>query len=452
VTFFSALEDRVRSTGSALCVGLDPRAATAVDARDRCRALIEATAGVAAAFKPNAAFFEALGPPGIEALVEVVAAVPEEIPVILDAKRGDIASSAAAYAAACFDVIGAGAVTLSPYLGADALAPFLEREDRGVWILAHTSNPGAAAIQGVVTDDGRTIAERVAAAAITWAGPDRLGLVVGATRPGALEAIRAIAPSHWILAPGVGAQGAEPDAIAPGLRDDGRGVLVPVSRAIADAADPASAARDLHDAIAAVRPGPRRVAGVAADLVEAGSVRFGEFTLRSGTVSPVYLDLRRLSGFPAVLRRCAGRYAELLGGLAYDHVGAVPYGAIAIATAVALRTGSSLVWPRPQAKDHGTGATVEGAWRPGERVVLIDDVATSGQSAIEAAGLLREAGLSVGDLVVLVERDPAARSALDAAGIRLHAVTTLDAIVDDLEGSGALEAGVAARVRSLLGR
>jgi len=452
VTFFGALEDRVRSTGSALCVGLDPRVETAAEARDRCRALIAATAPVAAAFKPNAAFFEALGPAGIEALVEVVAGVPDEIPVILDAKRGDIASSAVAYAAACFDVVGAGSVTVSPYLGADAIAPFLERDDTGVWVLAHTSNPGAAEVQGVVTGDGRTIAERVAAAAIGWAGPDRLGLVVGATQVPALEAIRGVAPSHWILAPGVGAQGAPVDAIGAGLREDGLGVLVPVSRAIGDALDPATAARDLHDAIAAVRPRPRHASGVAGDLVRAGSVRFGEFTLRSGVVSPVYLDLRRLPGFPDVLRRCADRYARALDGLSYDHVGAVPYGAIAIATAVALRVGSSLVWPRPQPKDHGTGAVVEGAWEPGERVVLIDDVATSGASAIDAAGLLRDAGLVVEDLVVLVERDPAALDALAAAGIRLHAVTSLGAIVGELEADGRLDADTAARVHAFLAR
>ncbi len=452
MTFFGALEDRVRSAGSALCVGLDPRAATAGEARDRCLALIAATAPVAAAFKANAAFFEALGPAGMEALVAVVAAVPEEIPVILDAKRGDIASSAEAYAAACFDVIGAGAVTVSPYLGADAIAPFLAHDGAGVWVLAQTSNPGAEEIQGIVTEDGATVAERVAAAAVGWAGPDRLGLVVGATRPAALGAIRQVAPEHWILAPGVGAQGALPEAIGAGLREDGLGVLVPVSRAIAGAPDPGSAARDLRDAIAAVRPRPLPAANLAADLLAGGCIRFGEFTLRSGTTSPVYLDLRRLSGDAPRLRRAADAYAAALAGIGYDHLGAVPYGAIAIGTAVALRVGASLVWPRPERKDHGTGAAVEGVWGPGDRVVLVDDVATSGASAIEAAALLREAGLVVEDLVVLVERDPAARAALKAAGIRLHAVTTLAGVVDDLETRGAIRADEAAAVRTFLGR
>jgi len=443
IGFFEALETRSRDVDSLLCVGIDPRAIDAVEARRVSLDLIAATAPVAAAFKANAAHFEAFGPAGIEALIEVVAAVPDEIPVILDAKRGDIASSAAAYAEACFGVIGAGAVTVNPYLGRDAIDPFLAHPGRGVWVLCRTSNPGGVELQDETLDTGDRVYERVARLASGWAGPDRLGLVVGATQPEALAAVRAIAPDHWILAPGVGPQGGEPGGIAGGLRDDRRGVLVPSSRLVGGAADPAAAATDLRDALRKIHPMPTppRTRSLSVDLHDAGCVRFGEFTLRSGVVSPVYVDLRRLSGRAGLLRRVAASYGSVLGGLTFDHVGAVPYGALPIATAVALDRSSSLVWPRRETKEHGTGARVEGVWRAGDRVVLVDDVVTSGSSALEAAASLRAAGLVIEDLVVLIERDRAARPNLAAAGITLHAITTLSQLVDDLGAAGVIDEG-----------
>jgi uridine monophosphate synthetase len=426
--FFARLEERSRSAGSLLCVGLDPRAGSATEALAECRRLIDATAPYAAAFKPNSAFFEALGADGIEVLVEAVSLVPNEIPVILDAKRGDISSTAAAYATAAFDRIGAGSVTVSPYLGEDGVRPFLEHRDAGVWVLCRTSNPGADALQGVATTAGGAVFEEVARQATAWAGPDRLGLVVGATVPEALGAVRAIAPEHWILAPGVGAQLAHPADIACGLRESGGGVLVPVSRAIASAPDPAGAASDLRDALRAVVPEPPPEAGPAlARLLDgAGAVRLGEFTLRSGETSSIYVDLRTLSSHPEALRGVARRLAVLASHIPHDRLGAVPYGALPLATAVALESGRPMIWPRPTPKEHGTGAAVEGAFEAGERLLLVDDVATSGASALEAATRLRDAGLVVSDLIVVVERSPDAAAALASEGITLHRLVTLD--------------------------
>jgi uridine monophosphate synthetase len=436
--FFERLEERCRAAGSLLCVGLDPRTGSAGEARDSMLALIRATAGSAAAFKPNAAFFEALGPDGVEVLAEVIAAVPEEIPVILDAKRGDISSTAEAYARACFDVLGAGSVTLSPYLGRDAIDPFLAHEGRGVWVLCRTSNPSAAAVQDERLEAGHTVAEHVARLAAAWAGPDRLGLVGGATAPEALAAVRARAPEHWILAPGVGAQGGAVASAGAALRPDGLGVLVPVSRAVAEAPDPAAAAAELRDELRRLVPGGPGpgVAGLAAGLHDAGCVAFGEFTLRSGASSPVYVDLRRLSGHPSLLSRAAEAVGGIVRRLEADHLGAVPYGALPLATTAAVHTGTSLVWPRKEAKEHGTGARVEGDWRAGDRVVLVDDVVTSGGSVLEAAATLRGAGLVVDDVVALVDREQGAAAALGGVGLRLHPVTTLRGIVDDLVASG----------------
>lgn len=229
------------------------------------------------------------------------------------------------------------------------------------------------------------------------------------------------------------------------------GLLVPTSRAVADAPDPAAAARDLRDALRRLRPvtdapTPSRLA---LDLHAAGCVRFGEFILRSGVVSPVYVDLRRVTGSPDLLRRVAAEYAGKLAALRFDRLGAVPYGALPIATAVSLHGSVPLVWPRPEEKGHGTGVRVEGGWERGERVVLVDDVVTSGGSAIEAASMLREAGLVVEDLVVLLDRGSAVE-ALAGEGLRLHAVTTLRSLVDELEAAGSIDAATHRSVLAFL--
>ncbi len=246
--FFSRLETRARQIGSLLCVGLDPHPAdlaapTAAAARDFCLRLIEATAGVAAAFKPNAAFFEAFGPKGMAALQDVIAAVPDNVPVLLDAKRGDIASTAEAYARAAFETLGADAITLSPYLGRDSLEPFLADPRGASSCSARRPTPAPATCKTCPWPAGipaQRLFERVAELARGWNVRDNLGLVVGATHPEALAAVRKVAPELWILAPGVGAQGGDlAAALRAGLRADGLGLLVPVSRQISRAADPA---------------------------------------------------------------------------------------------------------------------------------------------------------------------------------------------------------------------
>ncbi|HMV69694.1 MAG TPA: orotidine-5'-phosphate decarboxylase, partial [Myxococcota bacterium] len=180
--FFEQLEARARVTGSLLCVGLDSQAgdhATAAEALDACLRIVRATAPHAAAFKPNSAFFEQHGAAGWEALAALIRAIPAEVPVILDAKRGDIASTAAAYAIAA-RALGAGAVTLSPYLGRDGVAPFLDALD--AFVLCRTSNPSAGELQDLDVG-GRALFEEVARVAPGWGPPGAVGLVVGATAP-----------------------------------------------------------------------------------------------------------------------------------------------------------------------------------------------------------------------------------------------------------------------------
>jgi uridine monophosphate synthetase len=265
-TFFSFLERRVDDCSSLLCVGLDPHVndlstPTAASALDFCLTLVKQTAPYAAAFKPNAAFFEVFGPEGWAALKQVIEAIDAEskrlgslIPVVLDAKRGDISSTAEAYAKSAFDSLGAHCITLSPYLGKDSIDPFIQNSEKGVFLLCKTSNPGSGDLQDIALANGGLLYEHVARLAQTWNTKNNIGLVVGATHVDAMNRIRAIVPDLWFLAPGVGAQGGELEsAMKAGLRKDGKGILIPVSRGISRAANPAKAAAELRDEMLSVK-------------------------------------------------------------------------------------------------------------------------------------------------------------------------------------------------------
>jgi uridine monophosphate synthetase len=265
-SFFSFLEKRVDDCSSLLCIGLDPHVSdlstpTAEAARDFCLNLIKQTARYAAAFKPNAAFFEVFGADGWNALKQVVDVIQEEsdrmgsmIPVILDAKRGDITSTAEAYAKSAFENLDVDCITLSPYLGKDSIDPFIQNSEKGVFLLCKTSNPGAEDLQDVVLLSGDPLHIHVAKLAQSWNTKNNVGLVVGATYPETLARVRDTAPNMWFLAPGVGAQGGNLEAaLKAGLRKDGKGMLIPVSRGIARAEKPSSAAAELRDEMLAIR-------------------------------------------------------------------------------------------------------------------------------------------------------------------------------------------------------
>jgi len=255
-TYLERLAARSASVGTVLCLGIDPDIAGLPDKFSRdlagieqfARLLIDVAAPHAAAVKPNLAFFEAFGSAGIAALERVRAAIPAGIPVIADAKRGDIGSTAARHAVALFDTLGADAVTLNPYLGEEALGPLLERRDRFAYVLCRTSNPGAAELQGLELSSSDTapaepLYARVARRAALWGPGGTVGLVVGATAPDELARIRTIAPGLAFLVPGVGAQGGEAERVlragqamaAPAGGRPGGGLLVNVSRGISGA-------------------------------------------------------------------------------------------------------------------------------------------------------------------------------------------------------------------------
>jgi orotidine-5'-phosphate decarboxylase len=255
---------RSRAIGSLLCVGLDTRAA---DVPEPFRAaeqpqfafnrwLIDQTHPYAAAYKINTAFYEARGAQGWAELEQTIAYLREAHPAALticDAKRGDIGSTSGAYAEAVFDHLGFDCVTLNPYLGRDALLPFLERADKGCILLCRTSNAGSGEFQALLVE-GEPLWLRVARqVAEQWDARGNCMLVVGATYPREIAAVRAIAPAMPLLIPGIGAQGGDLEAtVRAGMDTDGGGMIISVSRGIAGADDPGAAAAAFRDAIRGV--------------------------------------------------------------------------------------------------------------------------------------------------------------------------------------------------------
>ncbi|HEU4672516.1 MAG TPA: orotidine-5'-phosphate decarboxylase [Candidatus Limnocylindrales bacterium] len=262
--YLERLASRSEAVGTVLCLGLDPDPAVlpggfAPDVHgieSFATLVLEACLPYVAAVKPNLAFYEAFGSRGLAALERIRARVPADVPVILDAKRADIGSTSARLAVALFDTLGADAVTLNPYLGRDAIAPLLGVEARYAYLLCRTSNPGADELQALeVTAGGdpsippEPLAYRVARTVAGWpeAATGEVGLVVGATAPAELRAIRALVPGVGFLVPGLGAQGGDlaavlaagPASLPPTGGRAGGGLVVNVGRAILGAASDA---------------------------------------------------------------------------------------------------------------------------------------------------------------------------------------------------------------------
>lgn len=248
MTFIDKLSNRWQQADSLLCVGLDPDPSKFPDAFvddddalfSFCRDIADATAESVCAFKPQIAYFAAHndGEAALQRLIAHINGAHPDVPVILDAKRGDIGSTAEQYAVEAFDRFGADAVTLNPYMGRDSAAPFLQRNDRGCVFLCHTSNPGARDFQELTVPDGsgggEPLYQRIARAiANEWNADGNCALVVGATFPEELKTIRSIVGDMPLLIPGIGAQGGDVEAVVRnGRTADGTGLMINSSRGI----------------------------------------------------------------------------------------------------------------------------------------------------------------------------------------------------------------------------
>ncbi len=260
MNFVEKLTRAARKNGSLLCVGLDPDPKLMPDrvgVFEFNRAIIETTHDLVCAYKPNLAFYEALGNEGLDALKRTVNYIPKDIPVIADAKRGDIGNTAKAYARALFEYFGFDATTVNPYLGFDSIEPFIEYHDKGVLILCRTSNAGAVDFQSLrceIENDHRPLFEVVALKAGQWNKSGNIGLVVGATYPEELRLIRQIQPDMPLLIPGIGAQGGDLAlAVRYGVDVRGEKAIINSSRQIIYASREKDFARSARQAALTLR-------------------------------------------------------------------------------------------------------------------------------------------------------------------------------------------------------
>lgn len=255
MNFKVKLDKAITGNDSLLCVGLDPdpkKFPGKTSIFEFNKKIIEETHDLVCCYKPNIAFYSAHGLGGLEDLKKTIDYIKRtsEIPVIIDAKRSDVPTTSVMYLKEIFDLLGADAVTVNPYLGLDSLEPFFERKEKGVIVLCRTSNPGASDFQDLLTG-GEPLYLKVARKAVEWnAKYKNLLMVVGATWPDQIEKVREIAPSMTLLVPGIGTQGGVLEKVLEfGLTEEGKGLIISSSSGIIYSENPRSAAQKLKDEI-----------------------------------------------------------------------------------------------------------------------------------------------------------------------------------------------------------
>lgn len=194
------------------------------------------------------------------------------------------------------------------------------------------------------------------------------------------------------------------------------------------------------------------LSALADELLEAGCIKFGDFTLKSGLHSPIYIDLRRIISSPGLMQKIGEAYLPLLKDLQFERLAGLPYAAIPIATTVSLQGNYPMIYPRKEVKAYGTKAEIEGEFHAGETALVIDDLATTGESKFEAIEKLTTAGLLVKDVVVLVDRQSGAKESLEQAGFHLHAVLTITQLLDHWESTGKVDRNKIEETRTFLNK
>lgn len=493
--FFVQLTDAIARHQSLLVTGLDPNPemlqswtfrrgmagrSFLSQARHWIKAVIEATAPHVCAYKPSLGFYQALGPVGLELLREVRELVPLDIPLIVDAKHGDLNSSSA-LAHYLFRELGADAATLSPLAGQDIAAPFLLYPDKAVVVTCHSSNPAARVLQHH-PDEERPLYLRIVREAQLWATPEQLMLEVGTSDPAILARVRAEAPERFLILRSLWAEEDRLDALLEaGLSASADGLLLPLpqnllveddmaeraaclkrrieerrhhwlesrqreagascqlwlpgqdvqadARALGSdgAADPSvdgrpSSARGTGTGVGgtvAAGPGAGALDPMEAlilDLFDIGCLLFGEYVQASGAVFNYYVDLRQIISDPNLFHRVLHSYAELLQGLTFDRIAGIPYGSLPTATGLSLQLHKPLIYPRKEVKAHGARRLIEGDFNEGDVVALVDDILITGGSLLEGIAKLESSGLVVRDVVVFIDHGSGGGSADGGSG------------------------------------
>ncbi|MFO7629451.1 MAG: bifunctional orotidine-5'-phosphate decarboxylase/orotate phosphoribosyltransferase [Prochlorococcaceae cyanobacterium] len=496
MSFFLKLTEAMASRQSLLVTGLDPNpemlrswnrlrgggtGSFLSQARRWIKAVIEATVDHVCAYKPSLGFYQALGPVGLELLLEVRDLVPRDLPLIVDAKHGDLNSSTV-LAHYLFRELGADGVTLSPLAGQDIAAPFLLYPEKGVVVTCHSSNPAARVVQHHPNEED-PLYLRIVREAQCWATPEQLLLEVGTNDPAILARVRQEAPERFLI---LRSLWGEEERLAPlmeaGLSSAADGLLLPLPQNLLVEDDIEGRTALLKQTINDLRlrsleqrrweaggdgntcslwlPGQEESAtgnGEAAadpldslivDLFDIGCLLFGEYVQASGAVFNYYIDLRQIISDPNLFHRVLHAYAGELEGLEFDRVAGIPYGSLPTATGLSLQLHKPLIYPRKEVKAHGARRLIEGDFNEGERVAVVDDILITGGSVLEGIAKLESSGLVVKDVVVFIDHggsaDASARERLAAAGYNCHAVLDIDQITRVLHRHGRLSDAQAA--------
>ncbi|WP_036484915.1 bifunctional orotidine-5'-phosphate decarboxylase/orotate phosphoribosyltransferase [Myxosarcina sp. GI1] len=466
MNFVDKLNNAIAANNSLLVVGLDPNlemmpdrdTEAKKDLIDRLEAwlkwVISETSDRVCAYKPTLGFYQALGVEGAILLEHVLAAIPAEIPVILDAKHGDINTSTV-FASTIFKQWQVDAVTLTPFAGQDHAAPFLVYSDKAVFILCHTSNPGAEAIQEYPTQDGLFYLHLVKETQ-AWATSQQLCLEVGTTDTDTLTQIREIASERLILIRSLWSAKDNLAAIlTAGLNSNGEGLLIPVPQDFLSSQNLSQRVLDLNIEINNVREqvifqgdscelwtsnvcllNQHPYQDLILQLFDIGCLLFGEYVQASGATFSYYIDLRKIISNPRIFNQVLEAYANILKDLSFDRIAGIPYGALPTATGLALNLHRPMIFPRKEVKAHGTRRLIEGEFNPGEKVVVVDDILISGNSVMEGAEKLKSAGLEIEDIVVFIDHEGGVKAKLAQNGYRAHSVLGISEITNTLYESG----------------
>ncbi|MBD2386572.1 bifunctional orotidine-5'-phosphate decarboxylase/orotate phosphoribosyltransferase [Cylindrospermum sp. FACHB-282] len=464
MNFFDKLNSKISQNQSLLFVGLDPnpemmptRYASEniiTGLENWLQFIIAETADFVCAYKPTLGFYEALGVPGIELLLKTLAAIPADMPIILDAKHSDLNTSTI-FAHTVFTEWQVDAITLSPYTGQDHVAPFLVYPDKAVFILCCTSNPGAATLQQYPTKESPLYLQ-VVKESKNWGTPEQLGLEVGTTNAGVLALIRAIAPERIIMARSIWAEGSNlKEILAAGLNANGDGLLIPVPQDMLGKPELSKEIQSLHSEINQTKTEIIWDGSTCAvwfpdicfldqhphqdlilQLYDIGCIMFGDFVQASGATFPYYIDLRKIISNPQVFNQVIIAYENILKNLTFDRLAGIPYGSLPTATGLSLRLDCPMIFPRKEVKAHGTRKLIEGDFYPGETVVVVDDILISGKSVMEGAEKLKSAGLNVKDIVVFIDHEQGVKDRLQQNGYLGYSVLTISEIISTLYQAG----------------
>jgi uridine monophosphate synthetase len=501
--FFVQLTEAIAARQSLLVTGLDPNPemlqswaqrrgmanrSFLSQARHWIKAVVEETSPHVCAIKASLGFYQALGPLGLELLLEVRDLVPRDLPLIIDAKHGDLNSSTA-LAHYLFRDLGVDAVTLSPLAGQDIAAPFLLYADKAVVITCRSSNPAAKRIQYHPSEADPLFLQIVRECQL-WGTPDQLLLEVGTSDPAVLGQVRRAAPERVLMLRSIWSEEERLDGLLQaGLNPSADGLLLPLPQNLLvedDLGDQAEALKGMincrrerwleqqpeppadscalwlpdsdaaaGEATAAVgerqagqgaavadQADPDPLANLIIELFDIGCLLFGEYVQASGAVFNYYVDLRQIISDPNLFHRVLHSYATLLQQLEFDRIAGIPYGSLPTATGLSLALHKPLIYPRKEVKAHGARRLIEGDFNDGDMVVVVDDILITGGSVLEGISKLESSGLVVRDVVVFIdhggERDRHARERLAAAGYRTHAVLDIARITAVLLAAGRL--------------